>query len=39
MGGVTYESFKDMMAGAMQNMVIYEQGRMAELESKRLKTE
>lgn len=36
-GGVSYESFKGMMAEAMKNMVVFENGGAAALEGKRLK--
>lgn len=35
-GGLSYEAFKGMMTGAMNNMRLFEEGRAEELENKRL---
>ena len=35
-GGLSYEAFESMMMGAMENIVAFESGRMAEIASKRL---
>lgn len=35
-GGLSYESFRNMMAEAMNNIRLFEEGRLEELESKRL---
>lgn len=34
--GVTYEAFERMMRGAMQNIVLFEQGNLAEIEERRI---
>jgi len=36
-GGLTYEAFRSMMAEAMHNMKLFEEGKADELESKRLR--
>lgn len=35
-GGLSYEAFHQMMADAIENIVAFEEGRLAEIESKRL---
>ena len=35
-GGLSFEAFESMMVGAMENIVAFEQGRLSELEGKRL---
>ena len=35
-GGLSYEAFHQMMADAVENIVAFEEGRLAEIESKRL---
>lgn len=35
-GGLSYESFHQMMADAVENIVAFEEGRLAEIESKKL---
>ena len=35
-GGLSYEAFHQMMAEAMENIVAFEEGRKAEIESKRI---
>lgn len=35
-GGLSYEAFHQMMADAIENMVAFEEGRLAEIESKRI---
>lgn len=35
-GGLSYESFHQMMADAVENIVAFEEGRLAEIETKRL---
>ena len=35
-GGLSYEAFHQMMADAVDNIVAFEEGRLAEIESKRL---
>ena len=35
-GGLSYEAFESMMAGAMENIVAFEQGKLSEIEGKRL---
>lgn len=35
-GGLSYEAFHQMMADAVENIVAFQEGRMAEIESKRL---
>ena len=35
-GGLSYEAFLDMMRGAVDNIVAFEEGRFEEIESKRL---
>lgn len=35
-GGLSYEAFEAMMAGAMENIEAFEQGRLSEIEGKRL---
>lgn len=38
-GGLTYEAFQSMMVGAMKNIKAFEEGRLEEIESHRLKAE
>lgn len=35
-GGLSYEAFHQMMADAVENIVAFEEGRMSEIESKRI---
>lgn len=35
-GGLSYEAFHQMMADAVENIVAFEEGRLAEIESKRI---
>ena len=35
-GGVSYEAFRQMMAGAIENIVAFEEGRLSDIESKRI---
>lgn len=35
-GGLSYEAFQDMMRGAIENIVSFEEGRMEEIEKKRI---
>lgn len=35
-GGLTYEAFHTMMAEAVENMKLYEEGRLSEIETKKL---
>jgi len=35
-GGLSYEAFEAMMAGAMENIEAFEHGRLSEIEGKRL---
>lgn len=35
-GGLSYEAFHSMMKGAVENIVAFEEGRMEEIESKRI---
>ena len=35
-GGLSYEAFHQMMADAVENIVAFEEGRLVEIESKRL---
>lgn len=35
-GGLSYEAFHQMMADAVENIVVFEEGRLAEIESKKL---
>lgn len=35
-GGLSYEAFYDMMRGAMENIVAFENGHQSEIASKRL---
>lgn len=35
-GGLSYEAFQSMMAGAVENIIAFEDGRLDEIESKRL---
>ncbi len=35
-GGLSFEAFESMMVGAMENIVAFEQGKLSELEGKRL---
>ena len=35
-GGLSYEAFHDMMKGAVENIVAFEEGRFEEIETKRL---
>lgn len=35
-GGLSYEAFNQMMADAVENIIVFEDGRLAEIESKRI---
>ena len=35
-GGLTYEAFESMMVGAMENIEAFEQGKLSEIEGKRI---
>ena len=35
-GGLSYEAFQSMMKGAIENIVAFEEGRLEEIESKRI---
>ena len=35
-GGLSYEAFCQMMADAIENIVAFEEGRLTEIESKRI---
>ena len=35
-GGLSYEAFHQMMADAVENIIVFEDGRLAEIESKRI---
>ena len=35
-GGLSYEAFSQMMADAIENIVAFEEGRLTEIESKRI---
>ena len=35
-GGLSYEAFQSMMAGAVENIIAFEEGRLEEIEKKRL---